>query len=151
MDLPIVDLLDDEIAVGWLTKHLHPNGLQCPRCGRGVQHAREFRHTKRSKVTVYRCQRCQQVYSLYSGTVFEKRWLRPAKVVLLLRGISKGETTASLARELKLSYPTVLNLRHALQSNTQQAQPRTRLNDEQTETDEMFQNAGEKRNQTRRS
>ena len=67
------------------------------------------------------------------------------QIVLLLRGFCKGETTQELAAEVSLSYQTVLTLRHAVQANAQAAQPNTPLLDRQTETDEMFQNAGEKR------
>ena len=67
------------------------------------------------------------------------------QVVLLMRGICKGESSKVLAAELKLNYVTVLTLRHAAQANAERAQPDTPLPDEHTETDEMFQNAGEKR------
>ena len=71
MDFPLVDLLDDEVSTTWLLKHFHPRGLKCPHCADSVQHARVFRHSKRSRLCVYRCERCQGVYTLYSGTVFE--------------------------------------------------------------------------------
>ena len=62
-----------------------------------------------------------------------------------MRGICKGESSKELAAELQLNYGTVLSLRHAAQANAEAAQPDTPLSDEHTETDEMFQNAGEKR------
>jgi len=67
------------------------------------------------------------------------------QVVLLMRGICKGESSKVLAAELKLDYISVLHLRHAAQANAEKAQPDTPLADQRTETDEMFQNAGEKR------
>jgi transposase-like protein len=66
------------------------------------------------------------------------------QVVLLMRGICKGETTLELAAELKLNYKTVLNVRHLIQANAELEQPKTPLLDRVTETDEMFQNSGEK-------
>ena len=72
-------------------------------------------------------------------------------MVLLLRGVCKGETTATLARELSLPRATVHVLRQQPQENAQAMQPDTPLPDGVTETDEMFQNAGEKRRETRRS
>jgi hypothetical protein len=66
-------------------------------------------------------------------------------VVLLLRGICKGETTRELAAELQLNYKTVLDMRHQVHANAERAQPKTPLPDSHSETDEMFQNAGEKR------
>ena len=148
MDFPIVDLLDDDVSSAWLLKYFHPHGLKCPACGAGVHEAREFRHTQRSALTVYRCSRCQSTYTLYSGTVFQGKHLRPAQVVLLLRGVCKGESSATLARELKLSRQTVHDLRHVLQAKAEQLQPTTRLPDRRTETDEAFQNAGGKRRKT---
>jgi len=67
------------------------------------------------------------------------------QVVLLMRGICKGESTKILSAELDLNYKTVLVLRHEVQANAEMAQTETPLPDSCTETDEMFQNAGEKR------
>jgi hypothetical protein len=50
-----------------------------------------------------------------------------------------------LAKELGLSRTTVYQLRKHLQANAQRLQPDEPLIDEHVETDEMFQNAGEKR------
>ena len=87
MDFPIVDLLDDDMSIVWLRQHFHPQGLKCPHCHAGVEHAREFRRTKTSGLVVYRCRSCRGVYNLHSGTVFEGRDLRPAQVVLWVRGL----------------------------------------------------------------
>lgn len=143
MMFPITDLLDDRQSEGWLLAHFHPEGLACPKCG-SVER-RLFRQTQTSKLTVYRCLECEGIYNLYSGTIFEKKHLCPSQVVLLLRGIAKGEPSMSLARELGVSRTTVHYLRQELQENAEHLQPDTPLTDEHIETDEMFQNAGEKR------
>jgi transposase-like protein len=150
MDFPVADLLDNELSEQWLLKHLHPRGLKCPHCDARRSQARGFRRTRRSQVTAYRCRRCDGLYNVYSGTIFQARHLRPAQVVLLLRGVCKGEPTAALARELSLPRSTVHVLRQQLQRNAQAMQPDTPLPDGVTETDEMFQNAGEKRRKARR-
>jgi hypothetical protein len=93
---------------------------------------------------VYRCT-CGRAYNLYTGTIFEHHQLTPVQVVLLMRGMVKGETTASLSRELKVNYNTVLVLRHELQANAEREQPDNALRDVEAESDEVFQNAGEKR------
>ena len=144
MDFPIVDLFDDELSAAWLLKYFHQNQLRCPHCGKGVAEARVFRTTKRSGLTVYRCP-CQGIYNLYSGTVFAGKHLRPAQVILLLRGVCKGEPTAAIAREIGVARQTVHDIRQTLQSNAERLQPADPLPDQRTETDEMFQNAGEKR------
>jgi len=145
MEFAIVDLLSEEESEQWVAEHFHPDGLKCPRCGAGVEAAYHFRKTKRSRLTVYRCKHCLQPYNAYSRTVFEQRHLTPAQVILLLRGVLKGEPSRTLAAELGLHEVTVLELRRDLQANAVLLQPHSRLPDAQTETDEMFQNAGEKR------
>jgi transposase-like protein len=148
MDFPILDVCDDELGETWLRKHFHPQGLRCAGCEASVKQARVFGETRRSHVTQYRCRKCQTVYTVYSGTLFANKHLRPAQVILLLRGVCKGEPTASLSRELGLAYDTVHHLRQRLHDKAQRLQPETRLPDAITETDEMFQNAGEKRPKT---
>lgn len=148
MDFPLLDICDDELGEGWLRKYIHPRGLRCPRCGVSVNRARIFGHTSRSRVTRYRCHDCQRVYTVLTGTLFASKQLRPAQVILLLRGVCKGESTASLSRELQLAYDTVHHLRQQLHANAIRLQPETPLRDTVTETDEMFQNAGEKRRKT---
>ncbi len=100
MGFPILDLCDDELGEVWLRKHFHPHGLHCPHCGASVQNARGFGQTHRSHITIYRCRNCQTAYSVYMDTGFANKQLRPPQVILLLRGVCKGESTASLAREL---------------------------------------------------
>ena len=143
MIFPITDLLDDYQSERWLLEHFHPEGLRCPKCDSARR--RRFRETETSRLIVYRCLDCEGIYNLYSGTVFEKKHLRPSQVVLLLRGVLKGQSSISLAEELGVSRTTVHELRKELQANAQRLQPKAPLVDEHTETDEMFQNAGEKR------
>ncbi len=148
MDFPLLEITDNALAEQWLHRYFHPNGLRCPRCHTGVEQARHFRQTRRSRVTTYRCRHCHTAYTVYSGTLFANKHWRPAQVILLLRGICKGESTASLARELQLAYDTVHHVRQQIQTQAQSLQPNTPLPDAVTETDEMFQNAGEKRRKT---
>lgn len=151
MDFPITSLLDAESSTKWLLRYFHPKGLHCNHCGASVSEARVFRTTKRSQLTVYRCNHCQGIYTLYSGTVFQGSHLRPAKVVLLIRGIFKGEPSLALSRELKIARQTAHFFRHAVLANALRQQPQTPLPDAVTETDELFQKAGEKRRKTRQS
>jgi DNA-binding XRE family transcriptional regulator len=99
-------------------------------------------------LTVYRCNHCEGIDNLYSGTVFEAKHLRPAPVILLLRGVCQGKSTAQMAREIEVSRQTVLAIRRLIQEKGQQLQPQTPLSDLYTETDDMFQNAGEKKRTT---
>jgi hypothetical protein len=80
-----------------------------------------------------------------SGTVFEGSRKRPAVLVLLLRGITKGESTARLARELQLSRQTVHTRRQQIQSNLNESAPTDTMEGQTFEVDELYQNAGEKK------
>jgi len=147
MEFPIVDLLDEQASTKWIMEHFHVQGLHCPNrdCYAPVEQAQLFRKTRRSHLQVYRCRKCLSVYTIYSGTVFEHRHLTPCQVVLLMRGVLKGESSATIAAELGVARSTVHLIRKQLQQNAQDLQPNTPLDDQHTETDEMFQNAGEKK------
>lgn len=145
MDFPITNLMDREACLAWIAEYFHPEGLQCPHCHADFEQARWFRQTKLSQLDVYRCQACKGIYNLYSNTVFEGRYFRPEQTVLFLQGVCQGKSTSQLARELQISRTTATEVRHRLQANAEQEQPETPLEDEEAETDEMFQNAGEKK------
>src|SRR5207237_5767702 len=99
----------------------------------------------------YRCKHCARVYNLYTGTVFAGCGLSARQAVLLLRGVCKGESSASVAEELGVCRSTVHLLRQKVQANGYARLAPGPLQDSETETDEMFQNAGEKRPTARRS
>lgn len=141
IDFPIADLFDDSLSLLWLERHLHPKGFVCPHCG--SEDRRLFRH--QGHYDAYRCRVCDGYYTLLSGTVFEGSRKRPAVLVLLLRGIAKGEPTARLARELHLSRQTVTTLRQRIQGNLNDSAPTQPLAGSLFEVDELYQNAGEKR------
>jgi hypothetical protein len=145
MDFPITDLMSEKASEEWIKEYFHPHGIWCPHCGAGWAEASEFRRTKRRELTVYRCRDCRGIYNLYSGAVFEARQLRPAQVVLLVRGVLKGESAATLARKLGMSRTTITELRHLIQANAAQIQTEKLLKVNVVEADELFQNAGEKR------
>jgi transposase-like protein len=109
IDFPITELLDDSICLIWLERHLHPNGLSCPRCG--SRERRLFR--PQAHFPAYRCRGCEGSYTLLTGTAFAKTRQRPATLVLLLRGMAKGEPTARLGRELGMSRQQLHTLRHS--------------------------------------
>ena len=56
----------------------------------------------------YRCHHCQRTYNLYTGTLFAGSNLEPRRVVLLVRGVCKGEPATVLAEELALSRQCVI-------------------------------------------
>jgi Transposase zinc-ribbon domain len=95
IDFPITELLDDASCLAWLEQYIHPNGFVCRHCGspdRGL-------FVRRQAFPLYRCRACDRYYTLVTNTAFEKTRQRPATLVLLLRGIAKGEPSARLARD----------------------------------------------------
>lgn len=150
MIFPITDLLDDQESAQWVEKYFHPKGLRCPGCGATTHLARVFRTHKRGFVD-YRCRKCQSIYNLYTGTIFAGSNLEPRRVVLLLRGVCKGEPSTILSKELTLSRQCVHRWRKRIQQNAYEILSQSALPDLDTETDEMFQNAGEKRRSSSRS
>lgn len=148
MDFPLLEICDDELGEAWAEKYFHAGHLKCPKCGTSKRKAWIDGRTKRSQTIKYRCPTCRGVYTVFHGTVFAHKQIRPAQAILLLRGICKGESTAGMARELGLKYDTVLTVRRAIQTNAERIQSKTPVRDRVTETDEMFQNAGEKGRKT---
>ena len=146
IDFPIADLFDDSLCLLWLERHLHPAGFVCPHCGGADR--RLFCH--QSHYDAERCRVCDGYYTLLSGTIFEGSRKRPAVLVLLLRGIAKGESTARLARELQLSRQTVHTRRQQIQANLNDSAPTDMMDGTTFEVDELYQNAGEKRHATSR-
>ena len=144
MIFPITDLLDEQESIEWVEKYFHPSGLRCPGCGATTEQARVFRQRKRGLLD-YRCGECQRVYNLYTGTIFAGSNLDARRVVLLLRGVCKGEPSTVLSEELALSRRCVHRWRHRIQAQAYAVLSQEALLDAEAETDEMFQNAGEKR------
>lgn len=141
IDFPITDMLEDAACVAWLEQYLHPTGLVCPRC-----HGTERRLFRRHAFfPTYRCRACQRTYSLLTDTVFEKTRQPPARIVLLLRGIAKGESTARLSRELEIGRKRVGELRQQIQTNLYDTLPGEVMTGTAFEADELYQNAGEKK------
>jgi transposase-like protein len=149
MDFPIQDLMDETACYRKLLGLLHPDGLSCPRCG--VRDGLHVHRAGRRPVLDYRCRSCGRVFNAYTETILERSQKTPSQVLLILRGIAQGVSTARLARELNLDRPKLLKWRHRLQGLAQQALDPSPLPDATVEADEMYQNAGEKRYSPRRS
>src|SRR5918998_6851283 len=146
IDFPIAELLDDSICTIWLERHLHPRGLVCPHCGHSER--RVFR--AQDHFPAYRCRACDGYYTLLTGTVFAKTRQRPATLVLLLRGIAKGEPTARLARELGLSRKQLHTLRQRIQARLNESAPTGVMAGTAFEADEAYPNPGGKKHATSR-
>ncbi len=81
---------------------------------------------------------------MVTGTAFEKTRQQPSTIVLLLRGVTQGVSTSQLAEELDLSRRQAHTLRQRLQDNANETAPQRQMTGMHFESDEVYQNAGEK-------
>ncbi|WP_161569318.1 transposase [Candidatus Oscillochloris fontis] len=138
---PIGELMDEGACLQWLEQHLHPEGLRCPRCA--STNRRDFRPYQ--AFPSYRCRDGQRPSTVVTGTAFEKTRQQPSTVVLLLRGITQGVSTSQLAEELEMSRRQTHTLRQRLQDNANETAPQSQMEGIHFESDEGYQNAGEKK------
>jgi transposase-like protein len=138
IDFPIAELLDDSTCLIWLERHLYPEGFRCPHCGRTER--RLFRQPRH--FPAYQCCGCDGYYTLLSGTVLQNP-PRPATLVLVLRGITKGESTARLAHELGMSRKQLHTLRQRVQANLHDTAPTGFMTGTTCEAGELSHSAGE--------
>jgi transposase-like protein len=140
IDVPLTDLMDAAACTAWLERHLHPDGLCCPRCGSTKRRFfRQFRH-----FVGYRCHACQRPSTILTGTIFAKSRQSPATIVMMIRGGAKGEPMAQLARELPVSRTTMHRIRQGMQDNVNETVPTAPMEGQTFEGDERYQHAGEK-------
>jgi hypothetical protein len=135
--------MDESACYEFLVGLLHPDGLARPHRGDG-DHLKVHRRD-RAPILAYRCTACRRISTAFTKTVLQGTKRRPVELVLILRGIAQGVSTAQLARELGCSRPELLGFRHRLQELGFANLDRTPLADAVVEADEMYQNAGEKR------
>lgn len=146
MRFPITDLLKEEECYSFLLNTLHPEGLKCPN-GHSLPQGQVPHDVRRFPIVDYRCRTCGSVYNLFTNTVWSGTQYKCATIVLVMRGIAQGVPTMQLSDELELDYGALLERRHRIQSLALENRPDEALPDQETESDEMFQNAGEKGSQ----
>src|SRR5262245_8712517 len=116
MIFPITELGDERESRAWVERHFHPQGLRCPGCGATVDRARAFRTRKRGRVE-YRWRDCQHGDNLSTGTLFAGSNRSPQRVVLLVRGVGKGDPATVLAEEWGVAWRWVPRWRTRLQAH----------------------------------
>lgn len=146
MRFPITDLLKEEECYSFLLNTLYSEGLKCPN-GHPLPQGQAPHDASRFPVVDYRCRTCGSVYNLFTNTVWSGTQYKCATIVLVIRGIAQGVPTMQLSDELELDYGTLLERRHRIQHLALENRPDGALPDQETESDEMFQNAGEKGSQ----
>lgn len=143
MKFSIENLLDEQECYDFLVETLHPDGLKCPDCDRSVTHSRVHSY-RREPILYYRCE-CGRVYNAFTETHWQGTHYSCTTIVQILRGFLKGEPTKHMAEELDIDRGNLLRHRHQMQERAELARFKEAFPDEVVETDEMYQNAGEKR------
>ncbi len=68
--------MDQAACLAWLEKHLHPQGLTCPRCGeterRVAKQGGHYGHGTWPQIPAYRCKACDRYHTLLTDTAFAK-------------------------------------------------------------------------------
>ncbi len=137
MDFPITELMDQDACYAKLVEWLHPDGFACPRCHEddrmGVYRSR------RPPALDFRCGHCGRVFTAFTDTPLHGIKRRPVELVLIVRGLAQGVSTAQVARELERDRSEFLNLRHRLQVLAFWDRDRMPLDDTALEADEAYQ------------
>lgn len=133
--------MNEQKCYEWIVDFFHGGQLPCPKCGSFHHRAHQ---RVRKPIIQYKCDDCGTYFNVFTGTVFKATKWPCSKVVMILRGFLKGDSTLSISKELKLSYPNLLYLRHKLMDNAHFRREAELLPDSVTESDEVYQNAGEK-------
>ena len=145
---PIHEFFDEQKCYGFLVEILHPEGLRCPGCKTDVSNCRVHRRD-REPVLYYRCS-CGRIFNAFTDTDWQGTHHSCSKVVRILQGIAQGTPTLHLAKELGIDRKHLLERRHRIQSHLLDNRFEGIFPDTVTEVDEMYQNAGEKRNTSSR-
>jgi hypothetical protein len=143
MDFPFAQSRDEDSGYKELVDLLQPEGWACPPC-----HARDgLRGHRRHRPPVldYRWDACGRGSNASTGTAFHKTHRPPSEILLILRGIALGQTTAPRARELVRHRQHRLKLRHRLQEAALKAADPWPPDDTAVVADERDQDAGEQR------
>ncbi len=115
MDLLLVDLQDESACYARLLQALHPEGISCPSC---QAHQGLYVHRRhRAPVLDYRCTSCGRVFNAWTGTALQGTHRRPSEIVVILRGIAEGISTAQIARQLGCQRSHLIQLRHRLEQH----------------------------------
>ncbi len=114
MKFPEVDLADENACYQKLLEFFHPHGLRCPHCGEPKDLA-PHRHHRARIVVDYLCNRCRQVFNVWTGTPLQQTHHAPSEIMRLIWGIHQGISTAQLARELHCHRGALSPLRQRLE------------------------------------
>ncbi len=143
MLFPIDELLDEQLCYDYLLKVLHPKGLRCPN-SHPLPRDQAPHDRTREPIFDYKCRICGAVYNIFTETIWNGSRYSCKIIVLIMRGIIQGTPTKHLAEELGIDRSHLLKRRHEIQKLAEACLPSSPLSDSQTESDEMYQNAGEK-------
>ena len=140
---PIHELLDEQRCYDYLLEVLYPEGLHCPN-GHPLPTEQAPHDRHRDPIFSYKCRLCGAVHNLFTDTIWNGTRYSCATIISIMRGVVQGIPTEHLAEEIGIDCSHLLELRHEIQKLAMLSLPASPLSDTHTESDEMYQNAGEK-------
>ena len=143
--MPLRGLMDYNKCYEYLLNLLHAQGLHCP-CGHLLPSEQKPHKYRKNGLPCYKCTDigCKKVFNIFTNTIFQGIHYNCVTIVLMLKGFAQGVSTQLLSKELSVSYNQLLDWRHILQEHAFENRDISRLQDKKLESDEFFQNAGEK-------
>jgi len=102
---------DEEAAIDYFIKIRYPDGLVCPHCG-----AKDKVYHYRQVKKLCHCKNCNNSFSPFKGTIFEKsttgmwKWLYTIQQFLKTKGIS----AYSLYEDIEVTYKTAWRMLHQI-------------------------------------
>jgi len=105
---------DDDSARLYLEQLRWLGTPTCPHCGESM---RQYREKRDGKEGYYRCHNCKKVYTVRTGTIFERshvpldKWLFTIYLVVTAR---KGISALQLSKEIGVAYPTAWFMLHRI-------------------------------------
>ena len=143
VQFPLYELMNYEGCYNFLMEILHPQGLHCP-LGHPIFEGQKPHKFRKNGLPCHRCRSCGKVFNIFTDTILQGIHYDCIQIVLMLHGFVKSQTTQMLSKELGVSYNSLLDWRHKLQEFAFENRNIFPLTDSEVESDEVFQNAGEK-------
>jgi len=113
------DLLDEQLCYNFLCQAIVPTGLSCPQ-NHPLPPTQSPHDRTKTPILDYKCRTCGKVYNLFTNTVWRGTRYPCSKILLIMRGLLKDESTTQIARALHIDRAHLSKRRQALQTFAQE-------------------------------
>jgi len=135
----LLSLIDEEKCIEVVRSILWPDGVRCPECG-----SKSFWIDREEEPKLqYRCPKCGEWWTDFSGTIFERTHLPVSHWFLALDWFRQGKSALAVANELGVHRHTAERMRNLLQQELWAQRLDEKLSGV-VESDEVYISCGEK-------